>query len=402
MTGPKNAERDHPPKTRRNVHPFPARMAPELALKAVEPLSPGSTVLDPMCGSGTVLHAAASARHRTLGFDVDPLAVLIARVSTSPIKGRSVLREAHKLVERADCRRVEVPEWIASDPETRDFVQFWFGEEQRNDLQRLALELSGKGGAVADALRVALSRTIITKDRGASLGRDVSHSRPHKVTETTDYDVRTGFLEATKRVATWLDMNQVRGQATVRLGDSRYLPARLAGTVDLVVTSPPYLNAIDYLRGHRLSLVWFGYQVPALRDVRAGSVGTERALTDPGPKIKKIANASARLSDLPNRERGMMYRYCGDLLRVASEVARVLRAGGEAVFVVGNSNLRGVFVSNSEAVRMATRVAGLRTIAEAERDLPSQHRYLPPPAAGGSSLDKRMNTETVLRLRKPA
>ena len=62
----------------RTIHPFPARMAPNIAIDHL-----GSTVdeelvvLDPMCGSGTVLTAAATRGHSACGFDVDPLAVLM-------------------------------------------------------------------------------------------------------------------------------------------------------------------------------------------------------------------------------------------------------------------------------------------------------------------------------------
>jgi DNA modification methylase len=385
---------------RRHLHPFPARMAPDLAVDALASLRPDSTVLDPMCGSGTVLHAAAQAGFKTIGFDVDPLAVLLAQVSTSNLLGRSVLHAADKLVAAADSSAPVCPGWIDGEPETLAFTEFWFGAEQLPYLRKLAVHLSTMNGRTADALRVALSRTIITKDHGASLARDVSHSRPHKVADSNDYDVRAGFVEATRRVATWLDANRVSSTARVRLGDCRRLPPRLNGSVDLVITSPPYLNAIDYLRGHRMSLVWLGHQIPALRAIRSASVGTERGLDDPGARVTQIAKASARLSHLPQREQRMMYRYCTDLSRVTQEIARVLRPGGEVVFVVGNSNLKSVFISNSDAVKEASRLAGLKLMTEAERDLPSQHRYLPPPAAKGSSLDKRMNTETVLRLRK--
>ena len=48
------------------------------------------------------------------------------------------------------------------------------------------------------------------------------------------------------------------------------------GIADLVVTSPPYLNAIDYLRGHKLSLVWMGHQIEELRELRSANIGSER------------------------------------------------------------------------------------------------------------------------------
>src|SRR5436309_2882500 len=67
------------------IHPFPARMAPEIALQESARLAAGSLVLDPMAGSGTVLRTASEWGHRAYGYDMDPLAVLMARVWTTPL-----------------------------------------------------------------------------------------------------------------------------------------------------------------------------------------------------------------------------------------------------------------------------------------------------------------------------
>jgi DNA modification methylase len=66
----------------RTIHPFPARMAPELALETLNDLAANSVVLDPMSGSGTVIRQAAEMGHRPIGFDMDPLAVLMSQVWT--------------------------------------------------------------------------------------------------------------------------------------------------------------------------------------------------------------------------------------------------------------------------------------------------------------------------------
>lgn len=72
-------------RTSEAIHPFPARMAADIALDELVALPSGSVVLDPMAGSGTVLRVAADLGHRALGFDVDPLAVLMTKVWTTPI-----------------------------------------------------------------------------------------------------------------------------------------------------------------------------------------------------------------------------------------------------------------------------------------------------------------------------
>src|SRR5437879_4143579 len=72
--------RSLPMHPRKHVHPFPARMAPEVALDKIELLTdPGATVLDPMCGSGTVVRLASDAERFGIGVDLDPLAVIITR-----------------------------------------------------------------------------------------------------------------------------------------------------------------------------------------------------------------------------------------------------------------------------------------------------------------------------------
>ncbi len=65
---------------RNPIHPFPARMSPGIALEALGEKSESLRVLDPMTGSGTVLAVARAKGHRAFGFDLDPLAVLLASV----------------------------------------------------------------------------------------------------------------------------------------------------------------------------------------------------------------------------------------------------------------------------------------------------------------------------------
>jgi hypothetical protein len=164
------------------------------------------------------------------------------------------------------------------------------------------------------------------------------------------------------------------------------------------MTSPPYLNAIDYMRGHRLSLVWLGYGLSHLRNIRSNSIGAER-----GPdanslieEAQKVRNALGKIKNLPSRDQGMIDRYSLDLVLMAKQASRVLKRSGQAVFVVGNSRLRDVFVSNAHGLEMAAEIAGLKLIEESERRLPAGSRYLPMPADKKSSLGRRMRTETVL------
>lgn len=389
----------------KSLHPFPARMAPELALEPINKLKPQSTVMDPMAGSGTVLRQAALAGHNAIGFDMDPLAVLMSSVSTSHCNIDKIEELADRVIKKAmslDGRVIHLS-WIDTDKETSDFIQYWFAPPQRLALRKLAKILVDDKGIKAhrlerNVLLLAMSRIIVTKEKGASLARDTSHSRPHKVKTDNDFKVFSEFTKSTIRLKRLLSDQALPGSVKIEIGDARKIKKIKDGSIDSVITSPPYLNAIDYLRGHRLSLVWMGYSVSQIRVIRSNSIGAEKG-PDNDEKaiiIKAIVDDMGKIDDLSRRHQKMIERYAYDLYTMIGEVSRVLRKKGLATFVVGNSCLRGTFIKNSDAIIKAAKLKGLNLIEETERNLPASSRYLPIPDDEKNALSKRIRTESVL------
>ncbi len=186
----------------KSIHPFPARMAPDLALISLEDLPAASTVLDPMVGSGTVARHALELGHSAVGFDLDPLAVLMSRAWTTVVSDDDIKSELDTVLAAVEELGTATPtlDW-QSDPDTTKFVDYWFHDAQRSELARIAWvlntrvkgDLRSSQRAALDVLRVAFSRIIITKEQGASLARDTSHSRPHRVATESDYQVKPNF-----------------------------------------------------------------------------------------------------------------------------------------------------------------------------------------------------------------
>lgn len=371
-------------------------------------------VLDPMVGSGTTPVVARALGHEAIGFDTDPLAILIAQAWCDDVDEEAVRRRARRILERATdvARSMRLRDAYPrnADEETKAFTRYWFDEMNRRQLTALATAIQAtRTASVRRVLWCSFSRLIITKQSSAAMALDVAHSRPHRVTDRKPIRPFRHFLRAVETVLKASPF--VRGQvidrppAHIDAGDARQLPLKDA-SIDVVITSPPYLNAIDYLRGHKFSLAWMGYPVSGLREVRATNIGTE---VGAGAKLDDpvVAAAMGEMGDtekLPAGERRQLARYVADMSRVLVEIHRVLRPSGAAVLVVGDTTRRGVFVRNSDALIHLGELHGLELVERAQRALPPNRRYLPPPSANdaGQPLDARLRNEVLLTFEKAA
>ena len=398
---------------RNPIHPFPARMAPGIALDALGESTTPLRVLDPMAGSGTVLAVARARGHRAIGVDLDPLAVLLAGVWTRTVDSEAVTEKAAEVLDRAKDAARTLQSGSAypagSDDDTRKFIRYWFDDYARSQLAALSGAISRvRDDATRDVLWCGFSRLIITKSAGASLAMDLSHSRPHKEFTTAPVKPFNRFIAAVQTVVSNCPQSgtaSVGPAAIVKRGDARKLEIG-KGSIDLVLTSPPYLNAIDYMRCSKFSLVWMGYNVDSLRQIRGESVGTEASSEEAlaAPWVKSLIKQLGLTPELSDRDNALLARYVWDMGSSLAEVSRVLKTGGKAVYVVGDSTVRGTFIRNSAIVAAVAQEHGLKLESRHSRALPANRRYMPPPKRGAaaSSIEGRMRREVVLAFAKTA
>ena len=385
-------------------------MAPELAWEELPDHTSPLVVLDPMTGSGTTLVAARLRGHSAIGFDMDPLAVLIASTWVRNIDPGRITKKASEIMKRAEIRLKHLSSKTAypfgSDDETKKFIKFWFDVDNRKQLTALAFSIRAlRDKNIRDVMWCAFSRLIITKKSGASLAMDVSHSRPHRAYIRAPHRAFDRFILAVNQIvkSAPFGSNSETVNAKVIVADARKMPLE-AEAVDLIITSPPYLNAIDYLRGHKLSLVWMGHNIAELRLLRSTNVGTEKSSdkTELEPSLLLVAKKMCFGDPLTSKSLGMLNQYVRDLYVLLGECFRVLKAEGKAVFVLGDCNIKKTFVANSVAVELIARQVGFKIESSRRRPLPENRRYLPPPAtkSSGKAMQKRMREEVILTMRK--
>jgi len=368
--------------------------------------SPGATVLDPMVGSGTTMVAARLSGRRGIGIDRDPLAVLIARATIQTISNEQVAGLPGRILQRArkGIRQIHLLQARARLPrEDQQFLRYWFPPASQKQLFALASAIDSEPqGPQRDLAWAVFSSLIIAKSAGASFALDISRSRPHKRPDKDFVLPFDGWGRRFKSAVArhpFLD-NLPTGEATIVEGDARALALK-DETVDLVLTSPPYLNAIDYLRAHKFSLVWMGRDLQGLRQLRGTMMGTERGLWSPDGLP---ASFERRLEEAvtTSRRRAILRRYLSDMHKLLAEAKRVLRPGGLAVLVVGPSIVETDEADAVAVVRGLASSLDLETVGSATRSLSAGRRSLPPPfrASQENPLAKRMEHEILVALRK--
>jgi DNA modification methylase len=390
----------------RSIHPFPARMAAEIAFENLKGQKKPLKILDPMVGSGTTMAVATRQGHKAQGFDTDPLAVLITKVWCSNENKKSMILLGEKILIQArnSIKHITLADAYpdtCKDNESKSFVRYWFDASNRKQLCALSREINKiENKDKREVLWCALSRMIIKKKGGVSLAMDTSHSRPHKVQEYADHRAFDLFQDSLKKLLETLEETGERKiKPVIRLGDARKLPIG-SKSIDMIITSPPYLNAIDYLRGHRLSLIWMGYSIPSLRIIRSENIGSQGSRNNHQQSLERIVALMCDKKKIPSQLTGMLKTYLSDLQLMLKETFRVLKPSGSATFVIGNSSVQGVYVRNSTALVEISKGIGFKLVKCKIRRLPANRRYLPPPSKNAGIISKRMRTETVVTFSK--
>ncbi len=421
-----------------NFHAFPAKFPPQLPALFIEHLtSPDETILDPMVGSGTTLVEAVLRGRNAIGVDIDPLALLIAKVKTTPLDPVLVGKTGFAIIESSQRFIHESPDalWHIKEqwtPRTREFVDYWFAPETQIELLALSTSIQQ---VLDNDLRaffmLIFSSTIITKSGGVSLARDLAHTRPHraKVIFSVTGEIIEGaefvekenprlqhiskvltspLVEFEKRLQKAVNgMKQLKrnqkAKAFLSRSDAQRLPLR-DNVVDLIVTSPPYAsNAIDYMRAHKFSLVWFGYLVESLSQTRKKYIGSENTQ---GLKFEDLPERPSRIiehiSVVDQRKGLVLRRYFSETKRMLKEMHRVLKPGKAAIVVVGSSIIRGIDTETGHCLAEIGQSIGFQLVHVGIRNLDRDRRMMP---AGHqidptSQIQRRMHQEFVIGFTK--
>ena len=286
------------------IYPYRGKFHPQMvrALLNILGVSRASVVLDPYMGSGTTALETTLLGAESVGVDVSPLCVLLTRVKTQSVF-------------RLEKIRAQVEELLKQDP------------------------LSPYDSSIAD-VDDEIVRDFLTMARLVTFS-DIS--RRNRDGPTAFRKNLQAMLASVKAHAGAIGRFEIRpGPVSISLGDARDLAASgiAEATIDAVVTSPPYSIALDYAKNDQHALEALGIDLTQLRSEMTGVRGR-------GPRQK-------------------LALYNEDMKKMFVEVARVMKPGARAAFVIGNATVDGREYTTTEQMAGWAVEAGLHR----ERELP--------------------------------
>ena len=304
-------------KDRKNPLPWSGQFSPQFVETLLEKYtSDGDCVLDPFSGSGTVLLEAAKKKLAAAGADINPAACYLARLYTLSTRSLSTRREA--------CDRFEA--------------------KLRAGLSSEALRSGTRGPKLISSERAYIAAAIRKDVAGtdeAVLFAAVLILSDFFCQKTTEDGLFDAWRRARRIV---LGLSESDHPIRVFNSDARALPLRNS-LVDIVITSPPYINVFNYHQHSRPTVEALGWRSLQVAKAEIGSNRKHRA----------------------NRFLTVI-QYCLDMVQVFSEIDRVCKRGSRIIFVVGReSRIRGVPFHNAKLIASVAEGAGFKLTIRQER-----------------------------------
>jgi site-specific DNA-methyltransferase (cytosine-N4-specific) len=410
------------------LHPYPARMIPQIARRLIVRYSkpgPDTVVLDPFAGSGGVLVEASLkltselvdsvGARKSVGIDINPLALLLARAKTTPIEPDLLRKTGEPLLERIrkGMEDVKHGKRIARPPRFFN-IDYWFKPNVKLALQLVREELSRiTEQPMRPFFDACFSRTI----------REVSNTRsgefklfriPKKQLEEYDPemgDVFDAFERAMKNGIARMEEYYAEcetddwARPLILEEDTRRRTSIPDSSVDLVVTSPPYGDSrttVAYGQFSRLSMQWLGIDGAGSKSLDKRSLGGVRCKSlSHELRSKTLSGIVTRVRRRDgNRARDVLSFFI-DLEKCLVETSRVMSTGGHVCIVIGDRTVKGVTIPTGQIISELASGLDFATQTTYERSIPTKRMpWENSPSNVAGEKGKTMHEEHIIVLRK--
>ena len=341
-----------------NYHRYPAKFIPPIVKKLIEQYTvAGDCVADPFGGCGTTLVEAKLLGRTSIGLDINPVAKFITQTKITPIHP-DVLDAAYKSFIRAYDKRTNIR------MDYHDRINYWFDAETIRQLEQIYIAIHAiRDYACRRFYLCAFSNILKNSSRWLmrSIKPTVDKNKPQPQPQLS-FNQHLGQMIIKNRLfyKQLADSSNLNTFTKVYQRDARKRWNLPVSSVDLIVTSPPYVTSYEYADLHQLSLIWFGSDsqnfkhwhnqlAGGLVDFKARFIGTSAKPQQFG-QLKSLI-AKDIVSQLFQTDRSLaknVANYFLDMRKTFGRMYNNLKPGGVVGVIIGNTTLRGVEIRNAE------------------------------------------------------
>lgn len=356
-------------------HKYPAKFIPHIPKWAITKYLNGNkdkNILDPFCGSGTTLVEGVLAGYNTIGVDIDPLSAMISKVKTTRVDEIELKNIADWLIKEIKAKKKGS---FKPDCET---IEHWFTKDATKKLSTIRslineipdkFDDNKKVKDIQDLLLICFSSIIrkVSNADNESQKTYVSHTKAKEPEEVNSLFFSQLELFIDRAIKFSAITNPKTSSKIICSSSASSLEEKLKGIkIDLAVSSPPYIKAIDYIYNQMVELFWIGdlfqMQIQTKQNSKKNQyIGnkqikkTEFIGYTPYNTILGIKRLDEKLQQVYDTDKKnghkhsyVTFKYFTEMEKHFAEMSKCLSKNAHYVLVVGNSNVSNVFFDTAE------------------------------------------------------
>lgn len=331
-----------------SIHAYPAKFPAFITTKAIEKATQNgiavNNIADIFCGCGTVAFESVCAGRNFWGYDINPVATLIASTKSQSYDDNKIGEYYERILKAfEECKADEQNKVYQNER-----INYWFSKSQIDLLLRLrtAINTSIDNPTYLNFFLCAFSNILkpCSKWLTKSIKPQVDpHKDPKAPLEAFALQINM-MRKANKEV------EHIHGIANINTAN--FLEQEFDEPfIDLVVTSPPYVTSYEYADLHQLSTLWLGY-TEDFKTFREGTIGSLFHSEDfklNQDKLNKTGiDIVLALATKDRRKAKSVAQYYVDMQLAVSKVAKMLKRNGACLFVIGNTEYKGIHINNAQ------------------------------------------------------
>lgn len=365
-----------------DYHRYPAKFIPQIVRKLIEDYAPNHAqiVCDPFGGCGTTLVEAKMLGHESIGFDINPVAKLITQTKITAINPITLANS-----------RISFLKYYENAPSIpykhHQRINYWFDEPTIQELDKIYSAIKKiKNHNVRRFFLCSFSHNLkncsrwLMKSIKPTIDEDKIIPNPE---ETFLRHLDSMIKKNDQFYSSLVKSGHINTPAKMYRRDStKKLPIE-SEIVDLIITSPPYVTSYEYADLHQLSLLWFGDDPQHFKkwnrfsngfmDFRRNFIGTSSKEEKSGDFNSSIANQIVDALIQVDRPLAIdVANYYLDMIKVFSEMHRILKTGGKACTIIGNTSLGGVAILNAQVAAQQMQAVGFQKVDFIKREIPNK------------------------------